>query len=53
MMTRYTSARFSDNTYWSSDQLSSGSHSNVSLRYGGVYFSSDSSKINVVCRQGL
>lgn len=53
MMTRYTSARFSDNTYWSSDQLSSGSHNNVSLRYGGVYFSSDSSKINVVCRQGL
>ncbi|EEN7282848.1 invasin, partial [Salmonella enterica subsp. salamae] len=53
MMTRYTSARFSDNTYWSSDQLSSGSHNNVSLRNGGVYFSSDSSEINVVCRQGL
>lgn len=53
MMTRYTSARFSDNTYWSSDQLSSGSHNNVSLRNGGVYFSSDSSEINVMCRQGL
>ncbi|EBW4677379.1 invasin, partial [Salmonella enterica subsp. salamae] len=53
MMTRYTSVRFSDNTYWSSDQLSSGSHNNVSLRNGGVYFSSDSFKINVVCRQGL
>lgn len=53
MMTRYISAGFSDNTYWSSDQLSSGSHNNVSLRNGGVYFSSDSSEINVMCRQGL
>lgn len=49
----YSSAGFSGDGCWSSDQKRSGRHYFVALRNGIIYSSHDNVMIDVVCRQGL